>query len=411
MKIIEKLTVKKGWEWSVWDLSEPITRADLNTFADAIIDVVDGDEVIQYRLSNLPSKHAYMPLEAFLNEPFMDEVAVETEVRSIARIGALSYNSIFSEGMNIRRAVFRKYPSSPVNKEFSTELEVYREETSIKDKVLYLLGEEKQRYESQLTDFLYTVNGDVFIPRVGEGKTYLPNAAFYISEVGQTKVSVIDFNPLGGLMKDECTVDDVAVLETTLGHSLLEIDLKNYRPDYTPFLVIRGTLYLLDGRYWITRSNKLRVRIDHRQVIRQYRRRPDEKLTWIESNEHGNVFQLTTFDALAYYRDLNTGVFYIKNSEIAKREDVFHRTEIPYHFTFPRAPKGIAFYEGGLVCEYRVNKKKDNVVSLVTLPNRITREVQDTVPRPEAVFELAGEDYWNHQTTLVRLLDVYTLNI
>lgn len=402
MYTIQKITVKDGREWKDVPATEfNIPTSTLAEYNDGFVDLehTSFDYAFQCLLRDLPGiKDVNQPFDDYIQTVDVNTVSQVLIPRTLNRTSSLRYVNLFAHGFSGEASQSVNGPSAPVNPLFLPDIKIVKAKPNAPVPI------------TMENHYLYSVNGDVYIPEYNNGEVFLIDAGINQVLRNESKISVLDFSGIGGFLKN--TLDDTTVrlVQKTNLESIVEvdIDIPNYLKK-TPFIVINGSFQIFSKNLSVALTSRLRIKIDHRLALRHAAFKDPSSITFCERTENG-IFDLTTFDAVELMLGKNSGVFFINHDNLAVHEEWLHRSAIPFHYTHHRPIRGLCFHDNNLLAEYRINKVKPNVVSIVTSPPRISRSVMDSVDATDMTVELPAPELNDYTQAMVRSLDIYVLH-
>lgn len=386
MYTLEKSYVKKDWEWSVEDVKD-WTLAEVFKDAQSILLIVTwANEGVSYSArirDNTEFMATYdrgrVTVEEWLASFTEDKLILRTAPVGLSEAEAVRAFDLFDLKMQYKTSntAFAQGVQIPIGLDndycFTNTGEVINPNAF-------------DYYTKLEANSLFAVNGYVLPTVIHEGYIHILYGARYMAEMGHKITTVIDFSDLGGIVKEKFAASKITVLERR------DIDIDNGIVRCTIdtdisltgkcfFLVIGGYIFMMNGIYKDIGANKILVELEIKRFIINELNKP---FTVTKPFEAANVLDsgamANTFDPVSLLTQFDSFLVVTNTADLAMNQEEMRRSTVPGMYTFWRIPRGMTFYEDGLLAPiWTVGYNKDDA-GFAALPRKRRFDLSNTVP-------------------------------
>lgn len=344
-----RVTVRDESEWkSFYD--PHILVKELLSFDECFIDIEhpDIDEpFVQLILQDIPGIY-YNAHVTYLDD-FIATVVAENltpveqvAMRSLQRARHLVYKDLWDYGYRADNFNYDVDPNGTEDLQWYPDIKITNENPTLPG---------PQLRQDQL---IYLVNGKVVFPTIQTNGVVLKDAVSLLNNHPDRSLAVIDFIELGGFERVILNSNNIEVISTENNVSIIEITLpSNGALGKTPMLIAGGNFMLPGDDYRMKEVNKMRVRLDHIRACTLDTFRDPDDINYVSFVGSG-VYNLSTFDPVAYLTQGNSAVLLVRTPHLCTNRESLHRTDIRGAYTHYRVPMGLAIGNDGTILHYKL---------------------------------------------------------
>lgn len=199
---------------------------------------------------------------------------------------------------------------------------------------------------------LFFINGRVCESRFHNDKIYLMNEGLDIFKEKFRHISMVNFAPIGGYVKERIEYSNVEVINNDGVNILLHVTTAVNLSSKLFLLNLNGRL-MIDGGFGIVDSNKFYIKLDLKRVLSYMGDINVNRLSWISPASIDNSgFNYQTFNVERFITNTLNEVIVLNNSNVYIRSKYMQKTGFRGRFTSDEIPRGILYLEDGTIADF-----------------------------------------------------------
>ncbi|AXH71042.1 virion structural protein [Vibrio phage BONAISHI] len=223
---------------------------------------------------------------------------------------------------------------------------------------------------------LFVINGQICKHAYLNDQIYIIDGVAKFGDSVDNVISVIDFTNVGGFDLVNFTEDNIVIApqdasDLSRERTRVSVAINGNVNDYTPIVVIDGHIHIMDETYEVISSDRLKINLDHKSIIRKAIRYPFNALDYLEpANVRDEGYRRDSIKVEELLTQTDSFVLLVKNKKLAIHRELMTRSSMPGCYTHYRMPKGIMLFEDKTIAPYYTDGYNQYRVSIRTIDNR-----------------------------------------